>query len=59
MKGKIQIYKDKASEYRWRLVAPNGRIIADGGEGYKTKAGCMKGLASTKKNIVTAIVWEV
>lgn len=34
---KIQIYKDKKGEYRWRLKAINGKIIADSGEGYKRK----------------------
>jgi hypothetical protein len=33
---KIQIYKDKNGEYRWRMVA-KGRILADSGEGYKRK----------------------
>ena len=28
-------------EYRWRLRAGNGRIIADSGEGYFNKADCL------------------
>ena len=27
-------YVDRAGEYRWRLKASNGNIIADCGEGY-------------------------
>lgn len=38
------IYKDKAGEYRWRYNAVNGRIIADSGEGYNTKADCKRGI---------------
>ena len=34
MSDKTVIYRDKAGEYRWRRVAPNGEIIADSGEGY-------------------------
>jgi uncharacterized protein YegP (UPF0339 family) len=34
------IYKDSASQYRWRLRARNGRIIADSGEGYRSRADC-------------------
>lgn len=30
----FQVYPDSRGDYRWRLVAGNGRIIADGGEGY-------------------------
>ena len=31
---KTIIYQDKAGEWRWKRVAPNGDIIADSGEGY-------------------------
>jgi uncharacterized protein len=27
-------YKDNADEWRWQLVAANGKIVADSGEGY-------------------------
>jgi len=49
MKGKIEYFKDKKGEYRWRLKAPNGEIIADGGEGYTTKQNCKKGFESVKR----------
>jgi len=31
---KTIVYQDKAGEWRWRRVAPNGDILADSGEGY-------------------------
>ncbi|MRW85651.1 DUF1508 domain-containing protein [Pseudoduganella sp. FT26W] len=31
-------------DYRWRLRADNGRIIADSGEGYRTKSDCQHGI---------------
>ena len=40
---------DKAGEYRFRLKARNGEIIATG-EGYQSKAGCMNGIDSIKRN---------
>ena len=46
---KFEIYLDKAGEYRFRLKAGNGQIIAVS-EGYKTMAGCRNGIASVKKN---------
>ncbi len=46
---KFEIYTDKAGETRFRLKAANGQIIATG-EGYKTKASCLKGVESVKKN---------
>ncbi len=36
----FHIYKDKANEYRWRLKSRNGKVVADSGEGYKTKKRC-------------------
>ncbi len=39
---KFQIYRDSRSEFRWRLRAGNGRVIAKADEGYKTKAACLK-----------------
>lgn len=41
---KITIYKDDNKEWRWRLRARNGRILADSGEGYKRKAALMRTL---------------
>ncbi len=34
-------YQDGIKEWRWRLVAANGRIIADSGEGYTTKGAAV------------------
>ncbi len=52
--GKVEFYKDKKGEYRWRLFAPNGQQIANGGEGYTTMANCKNGFESVKKNAPTA-----
>ena len=46
---KFEIYVDKAGEFRFRLKATNGQIIAVS-EGYKAMAGCKNGIASVKKN---------
>ena len=52
---KFEIYLDKAGEYRFRLKATNGQIIASS-EGYKTKANCMNGVESVMKNAEGASV---
>ena len=54
---KYEVYEDKAGEYRFRLKARNGEIIATS-EGYKAKAGCMNGIESVKKNAPEAAVEE-
>ncbi len=46
---KFELYTDKAGEYRFRLKATNGQIIAVS-EGYKTMASCENGVASVRKN---------
>ena len=54
---KFEVYTDKAGEFRFRLKAKNGEIIATG-EGYKAKASCMNGIESVKKNADSEIVEE-
>ncbi len=46
---KFEVYTDKAGEFRFRLKARNGEIIAVS-EGYKKKASCLNGIESVKKN---------
>ncbi|MBE5866865.1 MAG: DUF1508 domain-containing protein [Lachnospiraceae bacterium] len=52
---KFEVYQDKAGEYRFRLTATNGQVIATG-EGYKAKASCLNGVESVKKNAPDAEV---
>ena len=54
---KFEIYKDKAGEFRFRLKATNGQVIAVS-EGYKTLANCENGIESVKKNAPEAEVTE-
>ena len=54
---KFEMYQDKAGEYRFRLKARNGEVIATS-EGYKAKASCENGIASVKKNAPEAEVVE-
>jgi uncharacterized protein YegP (UPF0339 family) len=55
MAGKFEIYQSKNGEYRFRLKASNGQIIATG-QGYKSKASCLNGIESVKKNAPEADV---
>ncbi len=50
---KFEMFLDKAGEYRFRLKARNGEIIA-ASEGYKAKASCLNGIDSVRKNAVDA-----
>ncbi|MEA1932609.1 MAG: HVO_2922 family protein [Euryarchaeota archaeon] len=55
-KAQFELYQDRASEWRWRLVHNNGNIIADSGEGYSRKATARKGLESVMRNASGASV---
>lgn len=46
---KFEVYTDKAGEFRFRLKAANGEIIAVS-EGYKALSGCLNGIESVRKN---------
>jgi uncharacterized protein YegP (UPF0339 family) len=56
MAGKFELYKDKSGEFRFRLKAGNGEIIATSSESYKTKAAATNGIESIKKNAADAKV---
>lgn len=46
---KFELYTDKRGNFRFRLKAANGKIIAVS-EGYAAKAGCLAGIDSVRKN---------
>ena len=54
---KFEIYKDKAGEFRFRLKATNGQVIATS-EGYKAMKSCTNGIESVKKNAPEAEITE-
>ena len=53
--GKFEVTKDKSGEFRFRLLATNGQVIAVS-EGYNTKASAMEGIESVAANAGTATV---
>lgn len=46
---KFEMYEDKGGQFRFRLKARNGQVIAVS-EPYTTKAACVNGIESVKKN---------
>ena len=49
MAGKFEVYQDHKGQFRFRLKAGNGQVIASG-QGYSTKKACLNGIASIRKN---------
>src|SRR5215203_48349 len=59
--GEFEIYKDKRrpGEYRWRLRATNGEIIADSVAGYRDKDDALHDIELMKALAPSAVVEEV
>ncbi|MGF6824058.1 uncharacterized protein YegP (UPF0339 family) [Microbacterium sp. ZKA21] len=58
MAGRFELYQDKGGDYRFRLKAGNGEVIATG-QGYASKAGALNGIDSVRRNAADAEVVEV
>ena len=48
-KSKLVYYQDRKGEWRWKLLATNGQIVAVSGEGYVEKRGAEHGYQVVKK----------
>lgn len=56
---KIEMYKDAPGEWRWRLRAPNGRIVADSAEGYGSRQGARRSIANFVKYLTQPVPVEL
>ena len=58
--AKLEIYRDRRGEWRWRLRASNGRILADSGEGYRRLASARHAAERVRSILASdALVTEV
>lgn len=53
---KFEVYRDKAGEYRWRLLASNGRQAADSGEGYTRREDAHRAIAALLMSINDVVI---
>lgn len=52
-------FRDKKKQYRWRLVSPNGKIVAtSGGDGYTRLGWAKKGAESAMKGFSNHVVYQ-
>jgi uncharacterized protein YegP (UPF0339 family) len=49
----INLYRDISihEDWRWRVTSRNGRIVADSGEGYRSKKKCLTMAAALFRSI--------
>ena len=52
-KLRFEITRDTAKEFRWRLRAANGKILATAGQGYKAKADCLHGIKRIQEDVAS------
>jgi len=50
----FEIYEDKAGQWRWRLRARNGELVAMSEQGFTTKAGVVRALDVVRRNTAEA-----
>ncbi|MEG3436687.1 DUF1508 domain-containing protein [Pannus brasiliensis CCIBt3594] len=53
------VYIDTACEYRWKLVASDGKTIAESGESYKNRQDCLYDISLVKGSSNTPIVYNL
>jgi uncharacterized protein YegP (UPF0339 family) len=56
--AKFEIYTDKREQFRFRLKAGNGQTIL-ASQGYNSKASCLNGIESVRKNAQDETMFEV
>jgi uncharacterized protein YegP (UPF0339 family) len=47
----FEVFEDAAGEFRWRLVASNDEIIADGGEGFASERGARDSIGRVREYV--------
>ncbi|AUX10858.1 hypothetical protein AArcSl_3252 [Halalkaliarchaeum desulfuricum] len=54
----FEVYRDRAGQYRWRLLHENGNILADSGQGYTRRSDARNGLESVRTNVNEAPILD-
>jgi uncharacterized protein len=54
-KSKFEVQENSAGEWYWHMRAANGQILGHG-EGYKTRAGALRGVAACQRAAASAVV---
>ena len=51
---KIVVYRDAAGLWRWRAQAKNGRVVADGAEGYASRRNARRAAEAMRFGLLFA-----
>ena len=47
-KYRLQYYQNENNQWYWRLLSSNGKIVADGAEGYASKPNLLRAVKKLK-----------
>lgn len=47
---RFELYRQADGDWRWRLRATNGNVVADSAEGYRRREDCERGVALVKSS---------
>lgn len=47
----FEVYQDRKKQWRWRLLAKNGKIVADSSESYTRMSDAVRAAATVKKAV--------
>ena len=50
----FEIFEDKSGEWRWRLRASNGELVAVSEQGFSSKSGVVRSLDVVRRNVAAA-----
>lgn len=54
-RARFEVYQDAVYDWRWRLVAQNGQIIADSGQGYTRRRDAVRAITSVASAIIDTL----
>ncbi len=54
-----ELYKDEQGEWRWRLLASNGNLIRENGEGLKNRSAALSGIYDDAKGETNYCIVEI
>lgn len=57
-RAKLELYRDAGRDWRWRLKASNGRILADSGEGYRRRNAACKAMSRVREILAGHVLIE-
>lgn len=55
--ARFVVYKDKKGQFRWRLQAKNGRILAQG-EGHSRQSSAIRSVVTVKDTVYRMVYKE-